>query len=291
MLRIGISACILHRGEKPDLWNGRPLLYVEQSMATWLLNRGVRAYLIPFAEPPEADASQANSSPVTTSPADQIDGLDGLVLQGGADMAPDSYGSTPLRDEWSGDAARDAYELALVDAALQKDVPVLGICRGLQVLNVARGGSLVQDIDSQVDGAISHRDADAYAEHTHEVIFEPDSRLAEVYAEYTSNGRRLAAGRIVSVHHQAIDRLGDGLVVEARSPDGLIEAVRLAASPDNDSQRGSDNGPWAAGVQWHPEFQPPDDSSLLPTTPLLEDFLSACRTRSSSSLAPRRTDR
>jgi putative glutamine amidotransferase len=251
---IGVTANFFHAGELPEVYDGRPLLYLEQSMATWLMRGGARPYMIPAA--PEGES-------VETAPDDLVAGLDGLVLHGGADVAPQTYGQEPLAEEWFGDPVRDAYELALVEAALARDVPILGICRGLQVLNVHFGGTLWQDIDRQVDGAGAHRDLEEYDGHVHPVEMTEGSRLSACYG-----GRR--EGRVVSVHHQAVRRLGDGLVVEARAPDGIVEAMRLEA--------GGEAG-WVAALQWHPEFQEPDDDRLLDAQAPLADFLGAVERR------------
>ncbi|MFB6372492.1 MAG: gamma-glutamyl-gamma-aminobutyrate hydrolase family protein [Bradymonadaceae bacterium] len=251
--RIGISANILHMDPDRSLYDGRPLLYLEQSMGTWLMRAGARPYLIPFA-PEGAD--------VETTLDEMMAGMDGLVLHGGADVAPESYGSEPIEEAWSGDAVRDAYETELVEAALDRDRPVLGVCRGLQLINVALGGTLYQDIATQVDGAISHRDRDRYDDHTHAVAFEPGARLRSIYGG-------AEGGEAISVHHQAIRELGDELVVEARSPeDEIVEAVRLER-PNR----------YVFGVQWHPEFQETDDDDLLGAMPVLEDFLAAVEAR------------
>ena len=104
--------------------------------------------------------------------------LGGLVLQGGSDVWPGSYGETPLEERWAGDRVRDQYELALLRAFTRAGKPVLGVCRGLQLLNVAYGGTLYQDIARQRPEALLHRDAARYDRHLHEVEFLPGSRLA-----------------------------------------------------------------------------------------------------------------
>ncbi|MEV5954242.1 gamma-glutamyl-gamma-aminobutyrate hydrolase family protein [Streptomyces sp. NPDC051987] len=152
--------------------------------------------------------------------------LDGLVIAGGPDVEPVRYGAE--RDPRTGPPARarDAWELALVDAALAAGLPLLGICRGMQLLNVALGGTLVQHIDghAQVPGVFGR----------HEVKPVPGTRYAETVPEETS---------VPTFHHQAVDRLGAGLLASAHASDGTIEAVELPA------ERG-----WVLGVQWHPEM-------------------------------------
>jgi putative glutamine amidotransferase len=190
---------------------------------------------------------------------DLVKGIDGLILQGGADVCPRSYGEEPLKPEWEGDSVRDSYELEMIRVAMDLNVPILGICRGLQVINVALGGSLYQDISTQHEGALVHRDWEVYDQNFHEVQLIENSQLARLYAGKIH-------GKINSVHHQAIKALGQGLIVEAVSPkDGIIEAVRFHDEGVNPRL--------VLAVQWHPEFQDRSDTDLLATEPLLEFFL------------------
>jgi gamma-glutamyl-gamma-aminobutyrate hydrolase PuuD len=250
-VRIGVSACIMHADPARALFKGKTLLYAEESMLQWLMAEGVLPVLLPRA----SGALWAK---------DLLEGLaiDGLILQGGADMAPESYGEAPVRPEWSGDRARDIYELELISLCLAADKPVLGVCRGAQVLNVACGGTLWQDVATQFPQGRVHRDWDVYDRHTHEIAMESGSQLSGWY------GGALG-GRINSVHHQGLRSLGRDLVVEARSiPDGLVEAVSLAG------------GPFAYGVQWHPEFIATlGDPGLLDPGVLLRAFLDEVRRR------------
>jgi putative glutamine amidotransferase len=247
-LRIGLASCFFHADPTRPIFKGKTLLYLEESLAHWLMAGGAVPQLLPT---PAADVG----------PEDLLSGVDALVLQGGTDVAPESYGETPMRPEWSGDRVRDRYETELVRAAMALDRPVLGICRGLQMLNVIFGGSLLQDIGTQSPGSLIHREYERYDQLQHDVSFEAGSWLRRVYP-----GR--AGGRVNTVHHQGIKVLGRGLQVEARSvPDGLIEAVRYEPA--------GKTAPWLYAVQWHPEFQDPSDLSLLPTTPLRELFFEA----------------
>jgi putative glutamine amidotransferase len=175
------------------------------------------------------------------------------VLQGGSDLAPESYGEAPLQAQWGGDRVRDRYELALVEEFRAQGKPVLGICRGAQLVNVAFGGSLYQDLPTQLTGAASHRDWDVYDQNFH------DLELEGGLVALNGGGTR---ARVNSVHHQGLKTLGRGLTVEARSrQDGLVEAVR------------ADSGPYLLAVQWHPEFQDPSDASLFNGRSLLKEFL------------------
>lgn len=166
-----------------------------------------------------------------------IEHIDGLLLTGGPDVRPSAYGADAIHPTVQIDDVRDAYELLLARAALVRRLPLLAICRGMQVLNVAAGGTLVQDIPtgrpSQVVHAINEpRDAVA-----HVVQVTPDSRLAEALAADLGTG---ATVPVNSRHHQAVDRLGQALVPTAVAPDGLLEAFE---GP----------GPFCVAVQWHPE--------------------------------------
>jgi len=250
-LKIGISACFFHADPSRPIFTGKTLQYVEQSIAHWVMSSGALAVMIPnpVGDTRRGDATQD----------DYAQWLDGLVLEGGSDMWPGSYGETPLRESWSGDRIRDEYEKALFDAFRDAGKPVLGVCRGLQLLNVALGGTLYQDIATQRSDALTHRDAAIYDRNFHDVEFVPGSRLAALYPG-------VALVRVNSVHHQAIKDLGRGLIVEARCPaDGIIEAVRW-------------QGPgYVAGVQWHPEFHDPADRSVIDDAPILADFLAAAQ--------------
>ena len=263
--RLGLSACFFHADPKRNLFKGKTLLYAEESMLHWLMAGGAIPMLLPrVAEP--------------LSPAELLEGIDGLVLQGGADMSPTHYGEEPLRPEWEGDPARDVYEMELVKLCLAADKPVLGVCRGAQVLNVALGGTLYQDIETLHPGKHVHRNWEIYDQHAHDIAFEPDSLLAKVYGGITG------PPRVNSVHHQGLRTLGTGLVIEARSlPDGVVEAVRYQP---NDQP----HPPFAFGVQWHPEFIRPGAPGLLDPLVLLGAFMdevNARRTR--PALAPRKS--
>jgi putative glutamine amidotransferase len=239
----------------PELgFRNKRLQYLEQSIAHWIIRHGALAFMVPAVD---ADSARVGRS---LSVSHYVDALDGLVLQGGADVAPESYSQQPLDPRWRGDPVRDRYELALLHEFLRQGKPVIGICRGCQLLNVAFGGTLMQDIVTQHPDCHAHVDANLYDELHHDVTLVPGSRLDRLYP-----ADRLL--RVTSIHHQAIDRLGKGLVVEARSTlDGVIEAVWW-------------DGPgYARGLQWHPEFHA-DRASLLSSAPVMFDFLEAAERR------------
>jgi len=182
--------------------------------------------------------------------------LDGVFLPGGADIDPASYGETPhpLCDKT--DRERDRVELALATWAIADGKPVLGVCRGMQLINVAAGGSLYQDIAEQKQDAIKH-DYFPFGRQTfqrdylaHEVSIEPETRLAKVFGA--------GALRVNSMHHQAIREIGQGLTPTAVASDGLIEGLE------------SDDGNYVVAVQWHPESLTDSQASARR---LFEDFV------------------
>jgi putative glutamine amidotransferase len=188
--------------------------------------------------------------------------LDALVLSGGADVEPALYGQDPHPKLGPVFPDRDRFEIAVCRQALEDDLPLLAICRGHQVLNVATGGTLVQDLPSEIGRVVEH---DPEVERTvmaHKVSLVPGTRLREVL------GRDEVA--VNSFHHQAVDRVGDGLVVSARSVgDSVIEGIEAPGHR------------FAIGVQWHPESYwggKPGGFSVL-----FEGLMSAARTRSGVS--------
>ena len=148
-LKIGISACFFHADAKRPIFTGKTLQYVEQSVAHWVMSTGALAVMIPS---PSGDTQKGD-----TSLDDYAAWLDALVLEGGSDVWPGSYGEEPLDESWHGDRVRDEYEQGLLAAFAARGKPVLGICRGLQLMNVAHGGTLLQDIDAQRPGEVRHR--------------------------------------------------------------------------------------------------------------------------------------
>jgi putative glutamine amidotransferase len=163
-----------------------------------------------------------------------LDRLDGLVLSGGVDVDPELYGKPRHPKLGRVDRRRDEFELALTRHALRRDLPLFAICRGQQVLNVATGGTLVQDIPSELERAVTHAAPGRRTRRSHPVEVIAGTKLREI----------LGAGplSVNSFHHQAIDRLGEGLRVSGRCPaDGVIEAVEMKGRS------------FVLGVQWHPE--------------------------------------
>jgi putative glutamine amidotransferase len=250
-LKIGVSACFFHADPQRPVFTNKTLQYVEQSIVHWVMSTGALAVMIP------SPAGETRKGDVTLD--HYAEWLDGLLLHGGSDVWPGSYGESPLEERWSGDRIRDEYETALVATFTAARKPVFGVCRGLQLLNVAFGGTLYQDIKTQRPEALQHRDAGLYDRNFHELQFVPGSRLADLYPGVTQ-------AKVNSVHHQAIKQLAPGFVVEAHCPDdGMIEAVRKPG------------GSFVAAVQWHPEFHT-HEWGTLDDAPILNDFLTAART-------------
>jgi putative glutamine amidotransferase len=185
-----------------------------------------RAGLVPLALP-------TMLAPERVSLALQASGVCGLVLTGGEDVEPARYGATPHPKLEDTDPARDAAELALIAVARERGLPILAICRGIQILNVALGGTLYQDLGSERPGPVTHTGDDG----RHAVRVEPGSLLERML------GTRSAT--VNSRHHQAIRDLAPGLRAVAWADDGLIEAVE-----PSDTMGGA---PWMLAVQWHPE--------------------------------------
>lgn len=251
MLKIAISPCYLNGDPEKKIFNGRPLLFLEESFAHYAMRLDAVCFMLP--------------SPVIGGPSLEamLDCVDGLLLQGGVDVSPETYQEKPLNAEWSGDAYRDSWEISLVKLAVSKKIPVLGICRGMQVINVSFGGSLWQDLDTMIPGVFPHRKKDLYEKNEHQIRLVPGGYLSSIYPESPSF-------RVNSVHHQAVRTLGKGLEVDAVSDtDKVIEAISLK------NMRTDQKQPWCLGVQWHPEFQNPQQGHLICPEVILRAFMLA----------------
>jgi putative glutamine amidotransferase len=213
----------------------------------------------------QAVATAGGGAPVLIPLLDDLDALRGayeacagIMIPGGVDMDPATYGETPHEKLGRIDPDRDRVELQLTRWCIEDKKPLLGLCRGLQVINVAQGGTLFQDLEAQLEGAIRHDYFPTYGferDHlSHDVAVDPSSRLRSLVD--------LDQLPVNSMHHQGVKQLGQGLIACAVASDGLIEAVESA------------NGHWMVGVQWHPEVFEADDPH---TRDLFRGFVDAAR--------------
>jgi putative glutamine amidotransferase len=212
----------------------------------------------------EESVRRAGGEPVlldrgTDRPADVVRTFDGVLLAGGADVLPSIYGETAHPTFGAAEQGRDDYEIELVRLALEADLPVFAICRGIQVLNVARGGTLIQDIPSEVTHAEPHDVREPRVAIAHPVWVTAGSLLERLMRERVDD----ESVPVNSRHHQAVKQVGAGLVVSGTAPDGVVEAV------EDPSAR------FCLGVQWHPEnFYRTGEFSAL-----FEAFVRACERR------------
>ncbi len=253
-LLIGVSPRILRQVPAELGFRGKTLQFLEQSVAHWVMSLGAMVVMVPTVE------RDSLIRPSHIDIPDFVHSLDGVILQGGADVDPRTYGEEPTHVVGAVDALRDRFELALIRGFAAAGKPVFGICRGHQLINIAFGGNLYQDL--RADGATlaEHVHAEAYDEHVHPLRIDPAGWFASLYPG-------LVDAKVNSIHHQGIRRIGAGLVAEAWSDDGVIEAMR-----------GSGEG-FIVGVQWHPEFHDGRDPSLLAADPLMRAFLEAVAVR------------
>ncbi len=206
-----------------------------QTLSTYYSDSVMNAGMTPVMFPNRQDPAEA----------DRLVGLvEGVLLTGGDDIDPSSYGERETTSRGN-DPAVDAFEVAVVRAAQNQDKPVLAICRGLQLLNVAMGGSITQEIGvpgTAHEPITAESEADEVNSRRHVVAFEEGSWISEIYGA--------GEAKVNTLHHQGIARVAQGLIVEGRSDDGLIEAARC------------DGEWWALGVQWHPERMEGDHQAI-----------------------------
>ena len=211
--------------------------------------------------------NRAGLTPVLASPAHGTDDVEalidvssGLVLSGGEDIEPSRYGEDPIPDLYDLNPVRDAMEWHAVEVALEKGIPILGICRGMQLLNVYFGGTLYQDLPSQYEDSLGqgHYQTAPWGKHHHRVRCTPGSRLHDALADCEPI-------RINSFHHQAVKDLAPGLECTAKAEDGLVEGVE------------STEHEWVVGVQWHPERHEAEADQDDPNIRVIDAFADQVR--------------
>lgn len=248
MIKIGISPGFEPPNPNRAVLSPKYLSYVVNDLNDYLRRPGVLPIMIPALA--AADLEEI------------IGELDGIVLQGGTDIAPQAYGEAPI-GRWLGDPLRDNLELLIIDIAMKLNKPIYGICRGAQILNVYFGGTLYQDIPTQVQTTTQHRDGELYDQLTHEITLDANGFLFRL-----NEGRTRAF--INSVHHQAIKDLGKDLKVLARAKeDGLVEAFYWMGAAEGR----------VMAVQWHPEFNVhyKGNEQLFDHEALYSAFLAHCK--------------
>lgn len=257
-LLIGVSPRILRQVPAELGFRGKTLQYLEQSVAHWVMSLGAIVVMVPTVE------RESLIRPSVIDIPDIVASLDALILQGGADIDPLNYGEPARHTVGVVDASRDRFELALLKGFVDAGKPVFGICRGMQLINIAFGGTLYQDLIADAATQEQHVLPDKYDEHSHGLRIKPGSWFSSIH-----DGMETAL--VNSIHHQALNKIGRNLIAEAWSDDGVVEVVR-----------GTDAN-FLVGVQWHPEFHDGRDPSLLAADPLMRAFLDAAEKRRDES--------
>ncbi len=207
----------------------------------------------------ERAGGRARVLEIGESPRALVEQLDGLLLTGGGDIDPAFYGEDRHPDVDDAEPGRDEFEIDLARRSMNASLPLLAICRGAQVLNVAAGGTLIQDIPSALKTDVPHRLKEPKHAVAHEISVGPGTKLERALGERAATGTVPVNSR----HHQSVGRLGAGLRQAASAPDGIVEAIESAADG------------YCIGVQWHPEnFWQTGEFA-----PLFESFVTAARTR------------
>jgi putative glutamine amidotransferase len=214
------------------------VLEPQLAVPTWYVESINRAGGVGAVVLPQEPADEAQAAAV-------IAGFDGLLLTGGVDLDPSLYGQAPHPKTYGTDIVMDRYDIALLRVALATGKPVLAICRGIQILNVAFGGTLTQHLEYGPDATIRHGIPDGGGGSANSFSIKPDSLLAGVFGELEVEGR--------CHHHQAVDAVADGLLVTGVAADGGVEGMELAPGATWPGDPAPIPDPWLVAVQWHPE--------------------------------------
>lgn len=245
MIKVGVSPGMMYEDPNRTSFAPKKLNFIVQDMARYLSRDGVLPITVPSLESMELRAF--------------VGEMDGIVLQGGDDIAPETYGEEPI-GKWRGDSARDLIELEIIEYALELNKPIFGICRGFQLLNVYFGGTLYQDLPIQLGEAIGHKGIN-YDQNVHEISIDSNSFLGRI-----NDGAPKAT--VNSIHHQGIKELGAGLEGIAWASDGIVEAYLLKDHPKGQ----------VFAVQWHPEYDWNYAGKLLSAEAIYDHFLKFCKT-------------
>lgn len=235
---IGIPVHLMYVGSNP--FGGKEIAYCNEEFTQAVYKSGGIPLLLPFV---------SSKDDILT----QLILCDGILLPGGDDINPLLYGEEPSKDLGDVCARIDQYELTLTSLALSSNKPILGICRGCQLLNIALGGNVYQDIGEYPNFHLKHAQKARRFEATHTITTVPDSILHSLLGDSVA---------VNSFHHQVINTLGEGLLATARTKDGIIEGIELPSKP------------FTIGVQWHPEIMLNDSDSMLP---LFKRFITSCK--------------
>jgi len=242
MKRLGLTPCFFYPDSSRPVFGPKSLTYMENDMVNYVARPDVMPILLPDVEDKLLNLYLAE--------------CDAFLLQGGSDMAPESYNEKPIQEgRWPGDRHRDLVEFKILDYAIKNKKPVFGICRGFQVINAYFGGTLHQDISSELDTDLNHRDAIEYDKVNHTVDLVKNGLMQKLYDGVNTL-------QVNSIHHQAIKKLAPDLVVDAKSSeDDIIEAFTHKSHSN------------IFAVQWHPEFSKTLGNKLCDPAPLYNYFL------------------
>jgi putative glutamine amidotransferase len=244
MLKIGLTPCFLYPDPERKVFSKKSLIYFEKDMASYVGSAGCMPILIPDLKGEHLERF--------------LNQLDGFIFQGGSDICPATYGEKPIDQErWPGDPYRDKFELKVLDYAYKKKKPILGICRGMQLINVFFEGTLYQDLLTETKTPQVHRSQEKYDKVKHLISLSKEGVLSSLY-----DGKDQVS--VNSVHHQGVKKLGKNLKIEAICKgDNLAEAISHEKFEEN----------YVLGVQWHPEFSQTLKNEVIDPNPILQNFL------------------